>query len=118
MSKLTDNLQALAEKLSPDEQKTLLDYAEYMVSRSTHTPAVDSVSNVPLDILRPVEETVVAAMKRLSQTYPMLNMDKLLHDASGLMSDHIMKGREALEVIDELQVLFEKHYQEYIDESK
>ncbi len=115
MSKLTDKLQALAGKLSADEQKTLLDYAEFMVSRSTHT--VEPVSSIPLEILRPAEETVVAAMKRLSQTYPMLNMDKLLHNASGLMSEHIMQGRAALEVIDELQVMFEKHYQEYIDGS-
>ena len=116
MTKLTDKLQTLAEKLSAEEQKTLLDYAEFMVSRSTHAP--ESISNIPLDILRPAEESVVAAMKRLSKTYPMLNMDKLLHEASGLMSEHIMKGRAALEVIDELQIMFEKHYQEYLDDSK
>jgi len=116
MSKLTDKLQALAAKLSESEQKSLLEYTEFMVSRSTHTP--EQVSNIPLEILRPIEETVVGAMKRLSKTYPMLNMDKLLHDASGLMSEHIMKGRAALEVIDELQALFEKHYQNYTDETE
>jgi len=116
MSKLTDKLQALAEKLSDEEQKTLLDYAEFMVSRSTHS--VEPVSQLPLDILRPAEETVVAAMRRLSKTYPMLNMDNLLHEASGLMSEHIMKGRAALEVIDELQVMFERHYQQHIDKAE
>lgn len=116
MSKLTDKLQSLAENLNADEQKTLLDYAEFMVERSTHQ--VETVSPVPLEILRPAEETVVGAMKRLSQTYPMLNMDKLLHNASGLMSEHIMQGKAALEVIDELQVMFEKHYQDYTDDSK
>jgi len=116
MSKLTDKLQSLAGKLSADEQATLLDYAEFMVSRSTHT--AEPASNIPLDILRPAEESVVAAMRRLSKTYPMLNMDMLLHEASGLMSEHIMKGRAALEVIDELQVLFEKHYQAHVDESE
>jgi len=116
MSKLTDKLQLLAAKLSESEQKTLLEYTEFMVSRSTHTQ--EQVSNVPLDILRPIEETVVAAMQRLSKTYPMLNIDKLLHDASGLMSEHIMKGRAALEVVDELQVLFEKNYQNHIDEAE
>lgn len=116
MSKLTEKLQSLAGKLSADEQSTLLEYAEFMVSRTTHT--VESVSSIPIEILRPAEETVVAAMKRLSNTYPMLNMDKILHDASGLMSEHIMQGRDALEVIDELQVMFEKHYQDHSDESK
>ena len=113
MTKLTDKLQLLAQKLSEDEQKTLLDYAEFMVSRSTHQP--EPVSTVPLDIPRPEQESVVEAMRRLSKTYVMLNMDKLLHEASGLMSEHIMHGRDAVEVIDELQCLFDRHYQDFLD---
>lgn len=114
MSKLTNTLQTLAEKLSEGEQKNLLDYAEFLVSRSANEP--EPVSYVPLEILRPAEETVVAAMKRLSKTYPMLNVDKFLHEASSLMSDHIMHGKAALGVINDLQKLFEKNYQEYVDE--
>jgi len=115
MSKLTDKLESLASRLSEDEQKTLLEYAEFMVSRSTHVS--DAVSETPLDIQRPQDESVVAAMQRLSKTYPMLNMDDLLHEASGLMSQHVMQGRAALEVIDELQVLFERHYHSYCGEA-
>lgn len=111
MKELTDKLQALAQRLSPEEQKTLLDYAEFMVSRSTYK--VEETVTEPLDIPRPAEESVVAAMRRLSQTYPMLNMDKLLHEASGLMSEHLMHGRAAIEVIDDLHVLFDRHYQDY-----
>ena len=109
MTKLTEQLQSLAERLSPEEQNTLLDYAEFLVSRSAHTSEPEITE--PADVPRPAEETVVAAMRRLTQTYPMLNMDKLLHEASGLMSEHIMQGRAALEVIDDLQVLFDRHYQ-------
>jgi len=115
MSKLTDKLELLAMKLSEDEQKTLLEYAEFMVSRSTHTPV--EISNIPLNIERPKDESVVAAMQRLSNTYPMLNMDKLLHEASGLMSEHIMQGRDAVEVIDELQKMFDRYYQLHLGET-
>jgi len=108
MTALTDKLLSLAERLSPEEQTNLLDYAEFLVSRSSHSLEPDITS--PLDLPRPADETVVAAMRRLSATYPMLNMDKLLHEASGLMSEHIMQGRAAVEVIDELQLLFEQHY--------
>jgi len=108
MSTLTERLQALVGQLSPEEQSSLLDYAEFLVTRSTYS-AEQAVSE-PLELHRPAEETVVAAMRRLSQTYPMINMDKLLHEASGLMSGHIMQGRAAAEVIDDLQNLFERHY--------
>ncbi|MCK4742666.1 MAG: Crp/Fnr family transcriptional regulator [Sulfuriflexus sp.] len=116
MSKLTDKLESLAQKLSVDEQNTLLEYAEFMVSRSSHVE--ETVSGSPLDIQRPDGESVVAAMQRLSKTYPMLEMEKLLHEASGLMSQHIMQGRAALEVIDELQEVFERYYESHLGDSK
>jgi len=115
MSKLTDKLESLAQRLSEDEQKTLLEYAEFMVSRSTHVVA--EVSDIPLDIQRPDGESVVAAMQRLSKTYPMLNMEKLLHEAAGLMSQHVMQGRAAVEIIDELQEMFERYYQSHRGEN-
>ena len=116
MSKLTDKLQSLAQKLSVDEQKTLLEYAEFMVSRSSHIE--EAISGTPLDIQRPDAESVVAAMQRLSKTYPMLDMEKLLHEASGLMSQHIMQGRAGLEVIDELQEMFERYYQSHLGDAE
>jgi len=116
MSKLTDTLQSLAQKLSADEQKVLLEYAEFMVSRSSHVE--EAVSQTPLDIQRPEGESVVAAMQRLSKTYPMLDMEKLLHEASGLMSQHVMQGRAAVEVIDELQVMFDRYYQSHIGDGQ
>lgn len=112
MSKLTEQLQSIAQRLSEDEQKTLLEYAEFMASRTTHVSV--AVSETPLDIQRPEDESVVAAMQRLSATYPMLNMEKLLHEAAGLMSQHIMQGRAASEVIDDLQEMFERYYQSHL----
>jgi len=99
----------LFKKLPEAEQKSLLDFAEFLAER---TPAVESkVPQEPLDIPRPAEENVVAAMKRLRETYPMIDHSKLLHEASGLMAEHMMQGRPAPEVIDELEAMFLRHYE-------
>ncbi len=69
---------------------------------------------VPEEIPRPDEESVVAAMRRLTRTFPMINRDALLDRATSLMTAHMLQGQPAAEVIDELQALFEEHYQIYL----
>ena len=93
------------------EQKSLLDFAEFLAERAG--PAESTVPQEPLDIPRPEEENVVAAMKRLRETYPMLDHSKMLHEASGLMAEHMMQGRPAPEVIDELEVMFVRFYENH-----
>lgn len=66
---------------------------------------------VPADIPRPESESVVAAIRRLSQTFPMLDKEALLHETSALMTAHLMQGRGAVEVIDELEIVFRRHYE-------
>jgi hypothetical protein len=44
----------------------------------------------------------------------MLESDALLHTSSALMTEHIMQGRPASEVIDELERLFASAYQQLI----
>ena len=95
--------------LSTEQQDTVLAFIEFLAARN---PAPQSaVSQTPLPIPRPTEESVVKAIKRLRQTYPMLNPDKLLHETSGLMMKHVMHGKPATEVIDELENLFARHYE-------
>lgn len=60
---------------------------------------------------RPHEETVVAAIKRLRRVYPMLDPGEMLHETSSLMAAHILQGRDAVTVIDELERLFVVHYE-------
>ncbi|MCK5386268.1 MAG: hypothetical protein KAJ39_03720, partial [Gammaproteobacteria bacterium] len=55
---------------------------------------------------------------RLSATYPMINKDKLLDETSSLVSQNMLQGRDAVEVIDELEIVFKKHYEILIEESK
>jgi hypothetical protein len=56
----------------------------------------------------------VAAIKRLSDTYFMLDRSLLLDETSSLMTAHLMSGRSAVEVVDELEQLFQQKYQEYL----
>ncbi len=100
-------------------QKSLLDFAEFLASRGT--PAAfseESVVTEPELIPRPENESVVAAIKRLSKSYSMLNRDALLHETSDLMSSHIIKGRPAPEVIDDLELLFVSHYKRHTGVTK
>jgi len=60
---------------------------------------------------RPSQESVVAAIKRLRRVYPMLDPGEMLHETSALMAAHVLQGRNADEVIDELEVLFLSRYQ-------
>lgn len=105
--RLSDRLLELLDELPEDKRQELLQYAEFMHARF----AVPRAAADPLDIPRPESESVVRAIKRLRATYPMLDPTKLLNETSVLMSQHVMQGRDAMEVIDELEILFRSHYQ-------
>ena len=87
----------------------LIEYAEFLVKRH---PAIAEEVEIQ-DIQRPESESVVAAIKRLSATYPMLDRQALLHETSAFMMQHIMQGRAAESVIDEMQVYFKQQYEQF-----
>ncbi len=109
MKKSEKQLLELFRRISPEDRKTLQDFASFLASRNADQPTVVSE---PLDIPRPETESVVGALKRLSATYPMLDKAKMLHESSTLMSQHVMQGREAGEVIDDLEAVFRRYYDE------
>jgi hypothetical protein len=105
----------LLETLSAEQQNTVFAFVEFLAARN---PAAEAaIPQEPLAVPRPAEESVVKAIKRLRKTYPMLNPDKLLHETSGLMMKHVMHGKPAVEVIDELEVLFARHYEKHAENS-
>lgn len=95
--------------LPTNRQEGLLDYAEFLHGRTQPEPADTPVE--PLAIPRPAQESVVKAIKRLRSTYPMLDRTKILHETSGLMTQHLIHGKAAAEVIDELEALFRRNYE-------
>lgn len=103
----------LFDTLPAEQRDTVLAFVEFLAARN---PAANAtVVQSPRPIPRPAEESVVKAIKRLRETYPMLNPDKLVHETSGYMTKHLIHGKPAAEVIDELEDLFARHYQSYKD---
>ena len=105
-------LESIMHGLSPSHQQSVIDYAAFLSAQEK----VDEVNHEPLEpelIERPDEESVVEAIKRLKKTYHMLDTDSLLNQVSTLMGQHLLHGREARMVIDDLEVLFKAGYEEY-----
>ena len=107
-----EKLLALFEKLDSGRQQTLIQFAGYLAARATQDgERAPSAPAQPLPIARPETETVVMAIKRLTQTYPMLDRRKLFGDTSKFVAQHALEGRAAVEVIDELEIVFAKHFE-------
>ena len=97
--------------LGAEDRQALLRFAEFLAARDrSATPAPLREPNL---LPRPAKESVVAAIQRLSAGYPMLERGHLLDETSRLMAAHVLHGRPAREVIDELEQLFARHYHRY-----
>ena len=98
--------------LADGDRRTLLAFADFLAA-GRHPPASPEPPGELVPLVRPDQETVIAAIRRLSQTYPMLDRGPMLSDTSALMSAHVLQGREAAVVIDDLEALFLRHYHDY-----
>lgn len=121
--KLSDEkrkLLKLYSALNEQDKLSLLAFAEFLLQRAGPVSETDEQEPLPdpKPIPRPEVESVVSAIKRLSESYYMLERSALLTEASSLMTAHIMHGRGASEVIDELETLFERHYQEFLSKRR
>ncbi len=104
----------LCRKLDAGSRRSLLDFAEFLADRASDTPAATGDAQLPIPEpapeRRPADESVVAAIKRLRRGYPMLDSGTMLEETSALMAQHVLQGRDAASVIDELEALFERRY--------
>jgi len=105
-------LESVFDQLSPSHQQSVIEFASYLLDQHPYK-APERQKLEPQLIERPAEESVVSAIKRLKQTYQMLDTDTLLNKASALMGQHLLQGCEAHLVIDELEALFLSRYEEY-----
>ena len=99
--------------LESESQETLLAFAEFLAQRNDARPsAAERVAVAePVPEPRPAQETVIAAIKRLRRSYPMLDGGTMLQETSQLMAAHVLQGREAAAVVDELEALFAARYE-------
>jgi hypothetical protein len=115
-----DALIQLLERLPPADLVTVTRFAEFLLQRPADAPAAVPAAGVempapadipePETIERPAGEKVVAAVRRLSKSYYMLDKKQMLGVTSDLVTQHLLQGRDAVEVIDELELLFAQHY--------
>ncbi|HHH43795.1 MAG TPA: Crp/Fnr family transcriptional regulator [Gammaproteobacteria bacterium] len=117
MDQQQEKLLGLIGQLSAADRDTLASFAEFLLSRSgtgmaPASAAVPAAREIPEPeaIPRPQDERVVAAVKRLSKSYFMLDKSKMLGATSDLVTQHIMQGRDAAEIIDELEQVFAEQY--------
>jgi len=95
-------------RLAPGEQETLIAFAEFLVARGP-----DGDVGEPAVAPRPAGESVAMAVRRLVRGYPMLDRRRLIGETSKYMAQHALEGRPAADVIDELEVVFAQHYQNF-----
>ena len=98
--------------LTAEQKDLLFAFTEFLAARA---PTAAPVITEPLLIARPAEEKVIHAIKRLRASYPMLDESALLNEVSEHLTAHLMLGKPAPQVIDELEVLFNQHYQKLRD---
>ncbi len=104
--------------LCQQDQESLLAFAQFLAERSIPLIEQEFSALEKVDIPRPAEESVIAAIKRLSTSYPMVDRSLLLTETSSLMTAHVMHGKAAELVVDELEVLFATYYKQYQSESE
>lgn len=105
------DLTEIFDTLDDERQASLFDYAEYLQSKGG---LVKKEIGEPNEIPRPDEETVVGAIKRLKLTYPMIENMSVFSTASSLMTEHMVNGRDVVEVIDEMEKLFEDSFEKLL----
>lgn len=101
----------LFRSLGGEQQQTVAAFMEFLHSRVAK--ALTPKPTEPVAIPRPEQESVVKAIKRLRATYPMIDQNKLFNDTSQQMTEHLMHGKPAADVINELETVFFRHYQCY-----
>jgi hypothetical protein len=108
------DLTDLYDAMDDERKKSLCDFADFLYAQA------DPISKIippPEESARPDKETVVGAVKRLKAQYHMIESMAVFSAASALMTDHMVKGRDVIEVIDEMEVLFWDAYKELLEKS-
>ena len=107
--------------LDEDGQSSLLAFAEFLSTRKSAPPVATArppeAVPEPEKIERPADESIVAALKRLAKTYPMLDKGEMLGATSDLVATHVMQGTDPVQVIDRLEMIFAEHYSKLLKSS-
>lgn len=109
--KSSDALIDLYQSMDDERKRSLCDFADFLYAQAE---PISKEIPAPEDVPRPQQETVVGAVKRLKIKYHMVESMTVFSAASTLMTDHMVKGRDVIEVIDEMDALFEDAYEKLL----
>jgi len=98
----------LASALPDEALQSLHEFAEFLAEKYPAQIQAD-LEYVPLP--RPKNESVIAAIKRLSKSYPMVDSTSLFDQTSAVMSAHILQDVSKQDSIDKLEAIFREKYQ-------
>ena len=99
----------LFDELTSEQQDKLIAFAEFLTVSAQEGP----VAAEPVAIARPAAETVTMAIRRLAKSYPMLDRRRLMGEASQLLAQHALEGRPSAAVIDDLEALFSRQFEQH-----
>lgn len=116
MKAIEKQLLRIYQNLADADQQTLLKFATFLNDSKKTELTIDFDDRVLSQTHK--DETVVGALKRLSNDYPMLGQPEILDQAAGLMSDHVLRGKLREDTISELDMLFDRCYQKLKREHK
>lgn len=117
MSKSEKRLSQIIAKLNAKSCDSLLDFAEFLLAKQLPEEGPSAVEQLEPCLETPPEnESVIAAVKRLQRSYHMLDTNLLFNKTSSLVTSNLLGGRDAPEVIAELETTFAEAYQQYIEE--
>ena len=100
-------LEAIYPKLPDEALATLSEFAGFLADKYPEEAQISKQLN---PISRPDDESVIAAIKRLAKTYPMLDKKVLFDQTSAAMSAHVLQDVTSKESIDRLEKVFRKAY--------
>ena len=117
MSVIKDSktLVELYEAMDDERKRSLCDFADFLYAQAE---PIGKEIPPPEDVPRPETETVVGAVKRLKTKSHMVESMTVFSSASALMTDHMVKGRDVVEVIDEMELLFEDAYNKLLQDAE
>ncbi len=116
MTEYEKRILAALERLPEDLQGQLVDYAEFLVGRAgSESSPGQAEPESPQPVEKAEDEGPIQAIKRLRATYPMLDRRYLLDETSQVMTKRYLRGKAEEEVIQEIEEVFERHYQRYLE---
>ena len=100
--------------LDENQQDFLLQFAKFLLSSTKEKTNEDDVKKTKREISPPDNESVIKSLRRLRESYYMLNADKLMNITVEQMTAHLVKGQDKKTTITNLEKIFSDAYQNYL----